>query len=315
MRSAVLLLTVLSVAVFALGFGIALRNPTRAATPRKPVQVRSSPAPFPASPSAVVTEPRPSPTSRVATETRPSPSPTVAPVAASSPVAMHPPPPRRAARAAIIIDDCGNNWTHAEGFVRAPAPITLAILPHLPYTRQIAREANGAGKGVMLHFPMQAVGPINPGPGTLREGMSDAETQSLIRENLEAVPYLQGVNNHEGSRITADEHALAMVMKAVQERGLFYVDSMTTADSRGSAVAARLGLRFAERDVFLDNVDDVDAIKAQIRVLIEEARERGTALGIGHARPNTLNAFLEMIPAFAESDVTLVLASDLVTVR
>jgi polysaccharide deacetylase 2 family uncharacterized protein YibQ len=231
---------------------------------------------------------------------------------------VHPPPPRPSAipdaRAAIIIDDCGNNNTPTEAFLDAPAPVTLSILPHLAFSRQIARAAHEHGKGVMLHFPMEASGGQNPGPGTVRVAMSDDEKKKLIADNLGSVPDLQGVNNHEGSKATTDVHTMDLVLGAVRERGLFWVDSYTTADSCAYDVAGRLGLHFARRDVFLDNVDEIEAIKTQIRQLIREARAHGQAIGIGHARTTTATAFVEMIPAFEEAGVKLVLVKDLTAI-
>jgi polysaccharide deacetylase 2 family uncharacterized protein YibQ len=227
-------------------------------------------------------------------------------------VAMRPAPAASAPRAAIIIDDCGNNWRFVEGFVNAPVPLTLAVLPHLMYSRQIANEAHKAGKGVILHFPMEAVGGQNPGPGTLSVAMNDAQMRDTIERNLASVPHLEGVNNHEGSQATADERVMTAVLGAVKTRGLYFVDSYTTFNSRADVVARRLGLPFARRDVFLDNEDDVEAIKTQLRVLINEAETRGSTIGIGHAKSAMLTALMEMLPAFEEAGVRLVLARELV---
>lgn len=235
------------------------------------------------------------------------------------PVALlTPPPPQPSAvpdaRAAIIIDDCGNNNTPIQAFLDAPAPLTLAILPHLAFSRQIARAAREHDKGVMLHFPMEACSGMDPGPGTIRVAMTDEQKQKVIEDNLASLPDLDGVNNHEGSKATADAHTMSMVLKAVRAQGVFWIDSYTTPDSCAYEVASRLGLPFARRDVFLDNVDEIEPIKEQLRRLIDEARTRGRAIGIGHARVNTATAVVEMIPAFEEAGVKLVLVRDLTSV-
>lgn len=238
------------------------------------------------------------------------------PASATSTVALtHPPAAVPTvvphARAAVIIDDCGNNNATTQTFLDAPAAVTLAILPHLTFSRQIAREAHDRGKGVMLHFPMEANGPQNPGPGTLRVAMSARVKQETIDQNLAAVPDLEGVNNHEGSKATTDPETMHMVLGAVRQRKLFWIDSATTPDSKAYEVAAKLGLRFGRRDVFLDNNDNIEAIKENFRLLIAEARNRGEAIGIGHARVNTATAFIEMLPAFEEAGVKLVPVGDL----
>lgn len=244
---------------------------------------------------------------------RPSASSASSALGAASPATSVQAPPTDA-RAAVIIDDCGNNNATTRAFVEAPAPVTLAILPHLTFSRQIAREARAHQKGVMLHFPMEASGGQNPGPGTLRIAMSEAQKQRTIEENLDAVPELEGVNNHEGSLATTDPATMTLVLAAVRKRGLFWVDSYTTPDSCAPDVASSLRLPFAQRDIFLDNEDDLETIKENFRRLIHEASTRGTAVGIGHARANTATAFTEMIPAFEEAGVRLVLVRELTRV-
>ena len=225
-----------------------------------------------------------------------------------------PPSPHRTPLAAIIIDDCGNNDIPIPTLLSAPAPITLAILPHLAFSRQIAIAAHERGKGVMLHFPMEPVSNVNPGPGTLRLKMSDAEKLQIIKDNLSSVPDIQGVNNHEGSLLTTDPHTMTMVLEAVKACGLFFIDSVTTPDSCLPDVARQVRLPFARRDVFLDDDPSIEAVKEQMRLLIRVALLHGQAIGIGHARMNTATAFVEMIPAFEEAGVKLVLARDLTRV-
>lgn len=240
------------------------------------------------------------------------------PVALVGPARERPAPrPSRIAdaRAAIIIDDCGNNNVPTEMFVNAPAPVTLSILPYLAFSKSIAHAATEKGKGVMLHFPMEASGGQDPGPGTLRVAMSDEQKMKIIHDNLESVPDLQGVNNHEGSLATTDPHSMDMVLRAVRQKGLFFVDSVTTPDSCLPDIAEQVGVPFAKRDLFLDNVDEIEAIKEQMRNLIREALAHGHAIGIGHARTTTATAFLEMIPAFEEAGVRLVLVRELTQVE
>ena len=219
--------------------------------------------------------------------------------------------PNDAPRVAIIIDDCGNSLEAVRPFLQAACPVTLAILPNLPFSTDIARAAHAAHKGVMLHFPMETVSTRSPLPGTLRVDMTDDQIHDIIRTHFAAVPFLEGVNNHEGSRATADPRLMQTFLKAVSARGLYFVDSFTAPDSCAYATARRMGMRCARRDVFLDNDDHVDAIKEQIRVLMRQAREHGEAVGIGHARPSTATAVVEMVPAFEEASIRLVSARTL----
>ncbi len=220
--------------------------------------------------------------------------------------------PEVSPRVAIVIDDCGNSLSAVEGFIYSPSPITLSILPHLAFSVDIARAASAAGKGVMLHFPLEPIGNLNPGPGTVRVDMSDEQMQAQIKSNLASVPCLQGVNNHEGSKATADARTMRNVLKAVHDHGLFFIDSFTAPNSVAFETAQHMQVPCARRDVFLDNDENIDAIKEQMRLLIREARLKGEALGIGHARPAMQTAFVEMLPAFEESGVQLVTAGDFI---
>ena len=322
-------IALLGIAGFTLGLGAAFLPPSRilASTPTPAPLTRSTTRPT-APPAETETQPAgrarreaashpvvaPSaaphpqtsasgaPAGRTAARPEALPAPSGAPAAAA----------HAAPRAAVIIDDCGNNNASTRAFVEAPAPVTLAVLPHLAFSRQIAQEAKAHAKGVMLHFPMEATGDHDPGPGTLRVAMTETQKKKIIAQNLDALPVLDGVNNHEGSKATSDPETMRLLLRSVRDRGLFWVDSYTTPTSCAREVASSLRVSFARRDVFLDNVDDIEAVKENLRLLIREALEHGEAVGIGHARTTTATAFVEMIPAFEEAGVRLVLVRDLV---
>lgn len=215
------------------------------------------------------------------------------------------------ARVAIVIDDCGNNYGRDRGFVESEHALTLAVLPHLPYTDRVAAEARARGKCVILHLPMETSSGKDPGPGTLRAEMGDDELARVARDDFEAVPGIVGFNNHEGSRGSADERLVAAALAEARERGLFVLDSRTTAATVLADEAADLGLPVRSRDVFLDNEDDVDRILAQLDRLQAVALERGTAVAIGHPRPATLEALRQGLPRLVQAGIGIVPLSDL----
>jgi polysaccharide deacetylase 2 family uncharacterized protein YibQ len=217
-----------------------------------------------------------------------------------------------APRLAIIIDDCGQ-WPDTErGFIALPAALTLSVLPHVRYGTQIAHDADAAGKGVMLHLPMEPLSGADPGPGRITVAMSDDAITAQVRDDLASVPLAAGVNNHEGSRATADDRVMRAVASVLAERRLFFIDSRTG----GASVAARdtsaAGIPTAGRDVFLDNVADVDATEAQLRRAAQLAKSQGSAIAIGHPRPTTLVAVRTLLPELERDGIQLVLARDLV---
>lgn len=249
------------------------------------------------------------------------------PQRSAAPRPEHPAPPPRAetpapgdpvptphalrARVAIVIDDCGNNYGRDRGFVESEHALTLAVLPHLPATRQVAEEARARGKCVILHLPMETASGKDPGPGTLRPEMGDDELARVAREDFEAVPGIVGFNNHEGSRGSADARVVSAALDEARERGLFVLDSRTTTATVLAAEAADLGLPVRSRDVFLDNEDDVDRILAQLDRLREVASERGVAVAIGHPRPATLEALRRGLPRLVEAGIGIVPLSEL----
>ena len=216
------------------------------------------------------------------------------------------------ARLAIIIDDCGQ-WRETElALIALPIPITMSILPRTPYSGEIAKAATGAGKGVMLHLPMQPVSHLDPGPGKITTDMSDAEIAATVRDDLAHVPLARGVNNHEGSKATANERVMRDVAAVLADENRFFIDSKTAGDSVAEKAARDAGIATAGRDVFLDNRADVTATEARLREAAEVAKADGTAIAIGHPKPTTLAAIRNLYAALQAEGVTFVLAEDLV---
>ena len=215
-------------------------------------------------------------------------------------------------RLAIIIDDCGQ-WPDTErGFIALPFPVTLSVLPHVRFGSAIARDAGAAGKGVMLHLPMQTVSGRYPGPGTITTTMPDDAIRSELENDLAELPQAQGVNNHEGSLATQDARVMGDIADVLAADGRFFIDSRTSGASVGESVARERGVPTAGRDVFLDNVDDEAAVKARLLEAIADARTTGSAIAIGHPRAATLAAVRTVAPQAAADGVQLTLASALV---
>jgi polysaccharide deacetylase 2 family uncharacterized protein YibQ len=215
-------------------------------------------------------------------------------------------------RLAIIIDDCGQ-WPDTErAFVALPFPLTLSVLPHVRFGSAIARDASAAGKGVMLHLPMQTISGRYPGPGTITTSMPDDAIRSELTTDLAELPQARGVNNHEGSLATQDPRVMGDIADVLAHDGRFFIDSRTSSASVGESVARGRGVPSAARSVFLDNVDDEAAVEARLREAVRDALATGSAIAIGHPRPATLAAVRTLGPTFAADGVELTLASALV---
>jgi hypothetical protein len=213
---------------------------------------------------------------------------------------------------ALIVDDCGQWIATERGFVALGIPLTLSVLPDVPYTNVIATEASDAGKGVMLHLPMETLSGLNPGPGKVTTEMSDAQIVAQVQSDLADVPLARGVNNHEGSKASADTRVMRAVIGVLAQHSLFFIDSRTNVASVGEATARAMGVPTAARDVFLDNRADVAYTEAQLSQAAAIARRTGSAIAIGHPRPTTLAAVRAMIPRLQALGIQFVLVQDIV---
>ncbi len=137
----------------------------------------------------------------------------------------------------------------------------------------------------------------------------------VLDRNFDSIPFVSGVNNHQGSMMTANPDAMARLMKYLAKRNMFFIDSRTTGDTVAYQVAQEFGIRSAENNVFLDNEKDVEYIKERIELLMEEARQNGKAIGICHVHPATTQALHEMFPVIEEAGIELVFASELAEIR
>ena len=187
---------------------------------------------------------------------------------------------------AICIDDLGPDPAATLKAMALPAEITLSFLPFANATPTLAQDAERDGHEVLAHVPMEAIGPTNPGPMTLKIG--GADNPERLAWALARVPGLSGINNHEGSKFSADAASLMPVAEMLAARHLFFFDSRTIAGSQIVPVAHKFGIESAGRDVFLDNVLTDEAIEAQLSELAVKARKSGVAIAIGHPHQATL---------------------------
>lgn len=218
---------------------------------------------------------------------------------------------------AIVLDDVGVNRRGARNAIALPAPLTLAFMTYAEGLAEMTAEARGAGHELMVHVPMQPLSPlIDPGPNVLSETLPRAELIQRLAWGLGRFEGYVGINNHMGSRFTASPEGMAVVMAALRERGLLFLDSLTAGNSVAGALAAESGVPYAVRDVFLDNEpDDPASIRNQLALLEQTALARGYAVGIGHPHDGTVAALAEWIPEMRARGFALVPISAIVQQR
>lgn len=183
----------------------------------------------------------------------------------------------------FVFDDGGQNLSQLEKVLALPFPITVAVLPGLVHSKDSAAKIRQSGNELILHQPMQAVNlNVNPGPGAITPSMNEDEIRSVLFKNIYEIGPIKGVNNHEGSLITADAEKMSYVMKLLSDEGLYFLDSRTNADTKVPFVAKSLGYSYYERNVFLDNTKVRADILGEIKKGLDYANKTGCAIMIGH---------------------------------
>lgn len=211
-----------------------------------------------------------------------------------------PPPPGRGARVALVIDDLGRDVGDVDRLELLGVPITYAVLPFESRTTDVVAALRRRGAEFLLHLPMEPSNGADPGPGALRRAMGSEELARATRRALEAVPGAAGVNNHMGSGLSTDRPAMEAVLAVIGSRGLYFLDSRTSAESVAYTAARALDVPAAERQVFLDPDPRPEAVRYQFRRLLEAARARGAAIAIGHPHPDTVAVLEEEVPLAVE---------------
>ena len=318
-------LSVVASAVLVLGGLLAVIHAARVPAPNPPARLHMTlPSP-----------PRPAPKRLSERSPPPAVAPTPAPAPTASPPASPPasgtPPPQGAevpawqkfAAAvppnidgrkliAIVIDDMGLDRKRSARAVALPGPLTLSWLPYATDVGRQAAAARAAGHEILLHAPMQPQGHEDPGPDALLVSLSTDEIRRRVQADLDLLPEAVGLNNHMGSRFTRDPRAMTPVIEELKRRGLLFLDSRTTGGSVGADEARDAAVPYAVRDVFLDDVMTVDAVRAQLAKVETIARRRGFAVAIGHPHDATLDAlepWLKSLPArgFVEVPISAII--------
>jgi|GEM_PF-1348795 len=194
------------------------------------------------------------------------------------------------AEIALVIDDLGNNYQDALALSHLKPPIALSILPFQRYSYETLKLAQNWGKPVLLHMPMEPLDyPFtNPGEGALLCSMDRQEIKAHLAKALDSLPGVVGVNNHMGSKFTTEADLMRTVLEAIKAQGLFFLDSRTSSNSIGYSLAQHLAVNSCERTVFIDNLQEENAIWAKLVELCAQAERGEKAIGIGHPYPATI---------------------------
>lgn len=227
---------------------------------------------------------------------------------------VHPVTPEEAKlpKLALIVDDLGYAEPDlVKRLCAEPVPFTVAVLPYQEHTVASADLAHEAGKAVILHLPMEGIPGKDPGPDALKYDLPEDEIRARTRKALGDVPFIEGANNHMGSRMTADATRMRWILEEFRGRKLYFVDSRTIATTQGWVVAEELHIPTIQRKVFLDDDKSFPAIQKQFERAIDFAKKDGQAVAIGHIYPETVEALEKLIPE-AKGQVQFVFVRELV---
>jgi len=198
----------------------------------------------------------------------------------------------------IVIDDFGyRNDEISDGFLELDARLTYAIIPGHRYSTSFGEKAVESGYEVIVHMPMENTGKTYGEEEFVLMTTMDNETiERRLNNALKEIPTAIGMNNHQGSKASADQNVMSNIAKVMKERGLFFLDSRTTIETIGETTMEIFGVPTARRNIFLDNEDDEEKIEKQLMKLVKRSEEVGSAIGIGHVKPKTLNVLSDQIP-------------------
>lgn len=297
-------------AIAGAGFGAGLGALERASDVTPPAVVATVMAREPVAPRAMTPAPAFVPPVQALPPTEPLP--------AWRQFAVAAPPADGRPRIAVVIDDLGVQVPNARRVIELPGPLTLSLMTYALNLPQLAEAGRAHGHELMLHVPMepeQAPDLVAPGPNALTTDLSAAELRKRMQWALDRVPGVVGINNHMGSKFSADRGAMTVVMQELAARGLLFLDSLTTNHSVGRVTSRAAGVSYVARDVFLDNEDTVESVRAQIRVLEATARRDGSAIAIAHPKAATIEVLRAWLPTLAARGFVLVPLTALVEVE
>jgi polysaccharide deacetylase 2 family uncharacterized protein YibQ len=222
-------------------------------------------------------------------------------------------PPPGAPRVAVIVDDLGSRRDVFDVLREIRRPLTVAVLPALPLSAAIARDASRAGMEVLLGLPMEPYRfpEVDPGPGALLMSMPPGEIRQLVGSHLEAVAPAVGVVNRMGSRLTEDRARMRAVLEVLAARRLFLVDAYTSSQSVAFDEARDAGVRAARRQILVDHARGEAGDRARWDEVAGWAERRGEVVVVAHGHPQTVRLLKEYVPRWEARGLRLVPVSQL----
>ncbi len=211
---------------------------------------------------------------------------------------------------AVIIDDAGRDLDSQRVYEQMGIPLTLAVMPNQPHTKEAAASWAATGMPVIIHQPMESVSGAASEPIFISTSMTAEQQEKILLDSFAQIPQAVGMNNHQGSKATIHRTTMNNVMKALAARNMFFLDSATNSTTAADAAAAAYGVPYVRNELFVDNTTNVEEIKEMIRKGARMA-QGGNAILIGHCRPNTAEAFRQVVPELEAEGIRFIYVSTL----
>ncbi|MAH06222.1 MAG: hypothetical protein CL561_11760 [Alphaproteobacteria bacterium] len=228
--------------------------------------------------------------------------------------AIVPAPIKGAKQIAIVIDDLGIDKKHSREIVEmANFKMTLAFLPYASHVQPLIDDGVANGHEIIVHMPMQPKSnTIDPGPVVLKVGMTAEQLQDNLDKGLSAFGGYEGINNHMGSRFTSDAIGMDFLMRELKKRDLFFLDSVTSPTTKGAEMAARHGVTYIRRNVFLDHEESDAFVNKALDKCRRIVAKDGLCIAIGHPKDVTIRGLNNFVSKAQKDGFEFVTVSDII---
>jgi len=212
-----------------------------------------------------------------------------------------------------VIDDTGNIRDRLPYWTAIDAPLTFAVMPYPPLSKELADKLYLNGYDIFMHTPTDNMPPNSfAGTGQLATGMSRQTVFQTLDKDILNVPHAIGMNNHMGGRGCDQLDLMTYEVEWAKSKGLVVVDSASSVASKVTKACLALGLPKRLNEVFIDHQNEPDYIRKAMRELASYAKKNGTAIGICHwHRPNTATVVGEMIKTLRAEGINFAFAKDI----
>jgi len=217
-------------------------------------------------------------------------------------------------RIAFIIDDLGAYEIGPLELKKLNIPITASVLPDSRRAHEVVYWIQEYDLRAIIHLPMQPTnsnGKHYDPKEVITVNSTDDEIRALINRAQQIVPIAKGINNHEGSLVTANGPLMKRVLSVIKEKNLFFIDSRTIGNSVAYHTARSMGVKTTRKDIFIDHLQTYEHSMSQIRKMVDIAIQNGQAIAIGHPFDSTIQAIHDSLHYIKSKGVKIVWVSDL----